>query len=218
MEKLRIREAIVVEGRYDKNALSQVVDAVILETKGFGVFNDAEKRRLLRELAEKRGLILLTDSDGAGFVIRNHLKGVLPPEKLKQAYIPEIAGKESRKRAPSKEGKLGVEGMSPEVLRRALLRAGATVIGAEESGRVPAGLTRAELYALGLSGKEDSAAKRAALLRRLGLPQRLSAAALVDVLNALYEREELLRLLAEPVLDGGGGQDPDQEDGNGRLQ
>ena len=158
MEKLRIREAIVVEGRYDKNALSQVVDAVILETKGFGVFNDVEKRRLLRELAEKRGLILLTDSDGAGFVIRNHLKGVLPPEKLKQAYIPEIAGKESRKRAPSKEGKLGVEGMSPEILRRALLRAGATVIGAEESGRVPAGLTRAELYTLGLSGKEDSAA------------------------------------------------------------
>ncbi len=217
MEKLRIREAIVVEGRYDKNALSQAVDAVILETSGFGVFNDKEKRRLLRELAEKRGLILLTDSDGAGFVIRNHLKSVLPPDKLKQAYVPEISGKERRKKAPSKEGKLGVEGMSPEILRRALLRAGATVLG-EESAPQSAGLTKAELYALGLSGKKDSAARRAALLKKLDLPQRLSTAALLDVLNALYEREELLRLLSEPLLEHGGAQEPDEQDRNGSLQ
>lgn len=214
MEKLRIREAIVVEGRYDKNALSQVVDTVILETGGFGVFSDKEKRRLLRQIAEKRGLILLTDSDGAGFLIRNHLKSVLPPEKLKQAYIPDVWGKERRKRAPSKEGKLGVEGMSPEILREALRRAGATVIG-EETAPAPAGLTKAELYALGLSGQKDSAAKRAALQKKLGLPERLSADALLDVLNALYAPGELKELLAEALLDTGGGQHAHEEDGGG---
>ena len=126
---LRIREAIVVEGRYDKNTLSQVVDGVILETSGFSIFQDSEKLNLLRRLAAQRGLIILTDSDGAGFVIRNFLKGAIPPEQVKHAYVPDIYGKERRKRAPGKEGKLGVEGMDPEVLRQALLRAGATVEG-----------------------------------------------------------------------------------------
>ena len=129
---LHIREAIVVEGRYDKNTLSQVVDTVILETAGFGVFHNTELTALLRRLAEKRGLIILTDSDGAGFVIRNHLKGVLPPAGVKHAYIPDIAGKERRKRRGGKEGKLGVEGMRPEVLEAALRRAGATFL--DETG------------------------------------------------------------------------------------
>ena len=131
MNKPRIEEVIVVEGRYDKNILSQVVDATIVETGGFSVFNDREKLELLRKLAQKRGLILLTDSDGAGFVIRNYLKGVLPRERVKQAYIPDVAGKERRKRKAGKEGKLGVEGMTPEVLLQSLRRSGATFAGDE---------------------------------------------------------------------------------------
>ena len=122
----RVREVIVVEGRYDKNALRQVVDATVVETRGFGIFNDRERLALLRRLAEERGLILLTDSDGAGFVIRNFLKGAIPKDRLKQAYIPDVYGKERRKAAPGREGKLGVEGMNPGVLLQALERAGAT--------------------------------------------------------------------------------------------
>lgn len=187
----KVREVIVVEGRYDKNTLKQVVDATVVETRGFGVFNDRERLALLRRLAEERGLILLTDSDGAGFVIRNFLKGAIPKERLKQAYIPDISGKERRKAAPGKEGKLGVEGMKPQVLLEALERAGATF---EEEGASPARqpLTKADLYALGLTGRPDSAARRAALLEKLALPSRMSTNALLEALNLLYSREELL--------------------------
>lgn len=187
----KVREVIVVEGRYDKNTLKQVVDATVVETRGFGVFNDRERLALLRRLAEERGLILLTDSDGAGFVIRNFLKGAIPRERLKQAYIPDISGKERRKAAPGKEGKLGVEGMTPQVLLEVLERAGATF---EEEGASPARqpLTKADLYALGLTGRPDSAARRAALLEKLALPSRMSTNALLEALNLLYSREELL--------------------------
>ena len=123
---LKIREAIAVEGRYDKNTLSQVVDTLILETHGFGIFKDPERMALLRRAAEKRGLIVLTDSDGAGFVIRNRIKSAIPGQYLKHAYIPDVYGKEKRKRQRGKEGKLGVEGMSPAVLEQVLRRAGAT--------------------------------------------------------------------------------------------
>ena len=187
---IRIKEAIVVEGRYDKNALSQVVDAVILETSGFSVFKDGEKLALLRRLAEKQGLIVLTDSDGAGFVIRNYIKGSIPKSQVKHAYIPDVYGKERRKRTPGKEGKLGVEGMTPEVLLQALLRAGATVEG-EEAAAPRGELTAADLFSLGLTGQPDSTARRAALLRRLALPEHMSAKALLTVLNALYTPEEL---------------------------
>ncbi len=122
---MRIQEAIVVEGRYDKAAVAAVADTLILETAGFGVFKDAERLALLRRLAEQRGLIVLTDSDGAGFVIRSYLKGAIPRGQVKHAYIPDVTGKERRKRAPGKEGKLGVEGMKPDVLRQAILRGGA---------------------------------------------------------------------------------------------
>jgi ribonuclease M5 len=193
---IRIKEAIVVEGRYDKNALSQVVDAVILETSGFSVFKDGEKLALLRRVAAKQGLIVLTDSDGAGFVIRNYIKGSIPPAQVKHAYIPDIYGKERRKRAPGKEGKLGVEGMRPEVLLQSLLRAGATVEG-EDSAAPRGELTTADLFVLGLTGQEDSAARRSALLRRLELPEHLSAKALLTVLNALYTPEELNAVLAK---------------------
>ena len=190
--KPRIREAIIVEGRYDKNALSQVVDAVILTTEGFGVFRDKEKLAYFRRLAEKRGMILLTDPDGAGFVIRNHLKGALPPEQVKQAYVPDIAGKERRKRHPGKEGKLGVEGMRPEVLLEALRRCGATLEG--EDAPAPGGdLTKADMMDKGLVGPK-SAARRQQVLRDLGLPEHLTANGLLEALNLLLTREEFEKL------------------------
>ncbi|MBO5496074.1 MAG: DUF4093 domain-containing protein [Oscillospiraceae bacterium] len=189
----KIREVIVVEGRYDKNTLSQVVDAVILETSGFGIFNDREKRKLLQTLAEKRGLIVLTDSDGAGFLIRNHIKGFVDPAHVKHAYIPDVPGKERRKDKASREGKLGVEGMRPQILLEALTRAGATIEDEVNMGTDAPRITKADLYALGLSGGADSAAKRRELQRELELPERLSADALLDVLNALMDRDTLFQ-------------------------
>lgn len=193
--KPRIKEAIVVEGRYDKNTLSQVVDAVILETSGFGVFKDGEALALLRRLAKERGLVIFTDPDGAGFVIRNYLKGAIDPAQVKHAYIPDRPGKEKRKRTPGKEGKLGVEGMPPEILLGALQRAGATFENGE-GATVARGrpITKADLYAAGLSGTPDASQRRQALLKRLELPERLSPNALLQVLNALYSYEELTQL------------------------
>lgn len=193
---MRIQEAIVVEGRYDKAALAGVVDTLILETAGFGVFKDGERLAFLRKLAEKRGLIVLTDSDGAGFVIRNYLKGAIPKDQLKHAYIPDVYGKERRKKAPGKEGKLGVEGMPPEVLRQALLRAGATVLDGDAPDRPQGDLTPADLFALGLSGTPDAAQRRGLLLKRLDLPEHMSAKALLAALNALYTPGELTQILS----------------------
>lgn len=189
----RIKEVIVVEGRYDKNTLSQVVDAVIIETGGFGIFNDREKRALLKKLAESRGLILMTDSDGAGFLIRNHLKGCIDPSLIKNAYIPDIYGKERRKAKGSREGKLGVEGMRPEVLLEALKRSGATFEG-DSGGQQEGRISKADLYKKGLSGGAGSAARRQGLLEQLELPARLTADGLLDVLNATMSREEFLAL------------------------
>lgn len=187
---INVKEVIVVEGRYDKNTLSQVFDAVIVETSGFGVFNDREKLALLRRLAEARGLVILTDSDGAGFVIRNFLKGAIDPALVKMAYVPEIEGKERRKDKRSKEGKLGVEGMSRDTLVEALRRAGATMDGESTTHR-SGDITKATLYELGLSGRPDSAGRRSELLKKLGLPEKLGANALLDVLNALYDADSL---------------------------
>lgn len=192
----KIKEVIVVEGRYDKNTLSQIVDATVITLGGFGVFNDKEKLAFLRRLAEKQGLIVLTDSDGAGFVIRNYLKGALPKELVKQAYIPDIYGKERRKRHAGKEGKLGVEGMKPEVLLEALRRAGATFLDEEEAcGEVKEPITKADFFSLGLSGGAGSAVKRQALLKKLELPEHLTANALLEALNLLYDRESLSSVL-----------------------
>ena len=186
--KPRVKEVIVVEGRYDHNTIAQVVDAAVVELGGFAVFRDAEKLALLRQLAEKRGLILLTDSDGAGFVIRNHLKGALPREKVKQAYIPDVAGKERRKRRPGKEGKLGVEGMRPEVLVEALRRAGATFEDGE-GRRTAAGITKADLLEKGLIGP-NSREKRLEIQKKLGFPEHLTANGLLEAMNLLLSREE----------------------------
>ncbi len=200
---IRVKEAIVVEGKYDKIKLSSLVDGVIIETNGFGIFRDKEKMEYFRRLARERGLVVLTDSDGAGFLIRGRISSCVPKAQVKHAYIPDISGKERRKASPSKEGKLGVEGMELATLRLALERAGAQV---EELSGTPAGnpaapqgekLTKADLYSLGLSGGADSARRRAELQKRLGLPERLSSNGLLQALNALYGREELLRLLGE---------------------
>ena len=185
--KQKIREVIVVEGRYDKNTLLQVVDATVVETGGFGVFNDKEKLAFLRRLAEKRGLILLTDSDGAGFVIRNYLKGALPKERIKQAYIPDICGKERRKSKAGKEGLLGVEGMTAEVLLETLRRCGATFEG--EEACVSAGITKADMLEKGLIGP-NSEEKRQKLLQKLQLPSHMTANALLEAMNLLLTREE----------------------------
>lgn len=192
---LKIREAIIVEGRYDKNTLCQIVDAPILETSGFGIFNDKEQLALLRAIAQARGLIVLTDSDGAGFVIRRYLRGAIDPALVKHAYIPDVEGKERRKAARSKEGKLGVEGMRPEVLLEALRRAGATIEG-ETTRRSMGEITKADLYAAGLSGGPGSAEKRKRLLYALSLPERMSTNALLEALNVLMCRDEFLQLWA----------------------
>ena len=190
---VKIKEAIVVEGRYDKNTLSQIVDAPILETSGFGIFKDKQQMSLLRRIAETRGLIVFTDSDGAGFVIRNHIKSAIPGKYLKHAYTPDILGKERRKAAPGKEGKLGVEGMSREIILEALRKAGATIEG--EAVVQTHQITKQDLMMLGLSGGPDAGAKRLALLKTLKLPERMSPNAMLQALNLLYTLEELTTIV-----------------------
>ena len=190
---VKIREAIVVEGRYDKNTLSQIVDAPIFETSGFGIMKDKAQLALLRRVALERGLIIFTDSDGGGFVIRNYLKGAIPATHLFHAYIPDIYGKEKRKAAPGKEGKLGVEGMSPDVILNALKRCGAEFVDGETAAK--GGITKQDLCALGLSGGKDSSLKRKLLLKRLELPEHMSANALLQALNIFYSLDELKGIL-----------------------
>lgn len=192
---VKIKEAILVEGRYDKNTLSQIVDAPILETSGFGIFKDKKQMALLRKVAETRGLIVFTDSDGAGFVIRNHIKSAIPGKFLKHAYIPDIPGKEKRKAAPGKEGKLGVEGMPKELLLDALRRSGATIEG--EDATQTRQITKQDMMALGLSGSPDAAEKRLMLLKKLNLPEHMSANALLQALNLLLSLEELEQMITQ---------------------
>lgn len=187
---LRIREAIVVEGRYDKNTLSQLVDTLILETAGFGIFKNEEQMALLRRVAQQRGLIVFTDPDGAGFVIRNRIKSAIPANQLKHAYVPDVMGKERRKRNPGKEGKLGVEGMSPAVLEQALRRAGATFLEENVPPEQSFSISKAQLMALGLTGTADSAARRKTLLQVLELPEHLSVNGLLQVVNTCFTQPE----------------------------
>ena len=195
---IKIQEAILVEGKYDVEKLRRLVDTVIVSTGGFRVFKDKEKLSMLRRLAEKRGLLILTDSDGAGFVIRNYLKGAVPREQVKHAYIPEICGKERRKKHPSKEGLLGVEGVEDAVILQALRRAGATILGEDvpEAARRKK-MTKADLYALGLSGTPGSEERRRMLLKKLAMPQYLTANALLEFLNAVSDYDEVESLLVK---------------------
>ena len=191
MDKIKIKEAIVVEGRYDKNTLSQIIDAPILETAGFGIFKNKEQMALLRKAAQLRGLIVFTDADGAGFVIRNHIKSAIPNQYLKHAYTPDIFGKERRKATPGKEGKLGVEGMKRDVILEALRRAGATFEdGAVESRHI----TKADMMELGLYGP-GSTDRRAALIRHLGFPEKMSTNAFLQAVDLLYSPEELAQIV-----------------------
>lgn len=199
---IKIKEAIIVEGRYDINVLRQLVDTVILETGGFRIFNNQERLSMIRRIAAARGILILTDSDGAGFVIRNFLKGAIPSKQVKHAYIPDIMGKESRKRKGSAEGKLGVEGMTPYVLLRALCQAGATITDNDTEPNKPAhDLTKADLYAFGLSGRQDSNKRRQALLHRMELPEHLSSNGLLDFLNAVSSREDIEKYFTEIEIE-----------------
>ena len=193
---VKIREAIVVEGRYDKNTLAQIVDAPILETAGFGIFKNKEQMDLLRRVAKERGLIVFTDSDGAGFVIRNRIKSAIPASQLKHAYIPDIYGKEKRKSAPGKEGKLGVEGMRPEVILETLRRAGATFEEEPVQSVPPREITKQDLMDLGLSGSPDAGERRKKLLKACRFPEHMSANAMLQALNLLYTLEEVRNLVS----------------------
>ena len=192
---VKIKEAIVVEGRYDKNTLSQILDAPILETSGFGIFKDKEQMALLRKVAEARGLIVFTDSDGAGFVIRNHIKSAIPAQFLKHAYTPDIFGKERRKSAPGREGKLGVEGMTREVILESLRRAGATFLG-EEVPNKNTEIAKADLLELGLYGP-GSNDRRQKLIKQLGFPEKISNNAFLQAVNLLYSLDELKQALEQ---------------------
>ena len=193
MDKIKVRPVILVEGKYDKIKLESVVDGFILPTEGFGIFADRERLELIRRLAAARGVLVLTDSDGAGFVIRNFLSGVLPPEQVRHAYIPDLFGKEKRKRTPSREGKLGVEGMNRETLLKALRRAGVTEGVAEPSARR---ITKLDLFEDGFSGGENSARLRARLLSALDLPQRMSTNAMLQAVNSFLDYDEYKALAA----------------------
>ena len=192
---VKIKEAIVVEGRYDKNTLSQILEAPILETNGFGIFKDKEQMALLRKVAEVRGLIVFTDSDGAGFVIRNHIKSAIPATFVKHAYTPDIFGKERRKSAPGKEGKLGVEGMTREIILESLRRAGATFLGEEVSCKRME-ITKADLLDLGLYGP-GSNDRRMKLIKKLGFPEKISTNGFLQAVNLLYSLEDLKQALEQ---------------------
>lgn len=201
MDKLKLRQAIVVEGKYDQNTLRQIVDTAIFTTNGFADMKDPALLHLLRQAAQTTGLVILTDSDGAGFLIRNTLKSALPETGVLHAYIPDLPGKEKRKAAPGKEGLLGVEGMTPEILLKALRNAGAEFADGSTPPPAREPITKQDLFALGLSGGPESAKKRAALLKALSLPAHMSANALLQALNVLFSREEFFtqaRRLLEP--------------------
>ncbi len=188
---LKIKEAVIVEGKYDKQRLSEFLDTIIITTSGFRVFKDKEKQQLIRKIACDRGLVIMTDSDSAGFVFRNFLRGIVPDTQIKHCYIPQIKGKEKRKDTPSKEGLLGVEGLSVDILRDALIKSGVDVgQGSVENNKTP--ITKSDMFEMGLSGRENSAQLRLRLMEELGLPTYLSANALLEVINSLYSKEEVL--------------------------
>ena len=196
---IKIKEAVIVEGKYDKIKLSGFIDGLILTTEGFGVFKDKEKQRLIRQLAKTRGLLVLTDSDGAGFVIRSFLKGIVPPDRIKHAYIPDIMGKEKRKSSPSREGKLGVEGISEEILSKAIAASGAHCELADGKAKSPKSITKADLYEYGLTGTERASQNRDMLKKMLDLPEKLSPNSLLAVLNCLMTRDEFIDLLEKKM-------------------
>lgn len=194
---IKLKEAVIVEGRYDKIKLKNLIDAPVIETNGFRIFNDKERQSLIRQIADKRGILIMTDSDGAGLVIRNYLNGVIDKSKIKHCYVPQLKGKEKRKEQKSREGYLGVEGVPDDVIIEAIRKSGATVIGEESAQRNE--ITKADLFTLGLTGSENSAQKRKKLLKMLNMPDYLSTNAMLAALNCLYSLEELNNIITELV-------------------
>ena len=200
MDKQKLRQAIVVEGKYDQNTLRQIVDTAIFTTNGFTDMKDPALLHLLRQAAQTTGLVILTDSDGAGFLIRNTLKSALPEQGVLHAYIPDLPGKERRKAVPGKEGLLGVEGMTPEILLKALRNAGAEFADGSTPPPAREPITKQDLFVLGLSGGPESTKKRAARLSALSLPAHMSANALLQALNVLFSHDEFFSQ-AHHILD-----------------
>lgn len=195
---IKLTMPVIVEGKYDIIKLSGIIDGLIIKTDGFGIFKDKEKQRLIRRLAQEKGIIVLTDSDSAGFMIRNFIFSVVPSEKIINVYIPDIHGKEKRKSEAGKEGKLGVEGMKEDILLEAFRKAGVFCEKSESTGRRL--ITNLDLYEWGFSGKSDSKAKRQALLRSLALPERMSTSSLVKILNTFVTYEEFIEKAKEISL------------------
>lgn len=199
---LHLEQAVIVEGKYDKIKLSSVVDAVIITTNGFSVIKDREKLEIIRFYAKNKGIIILTDSDSAGFKIRNFLKGAIPDGKITNVYIPDIFGKEKRKTAPSKEGKIGVEGIDTKILLEAFRKAG--VISTEaDSERKP--VTKLDLFEAGLSGGNNSAEKRSELLKYLGMPELMTTNAMLEIINTMMSRSEFMEITDKLLQSQGNG-------------
>lgn len=196
----RIKEAVIVEGVYDKIRLSGFIDGAVLTTGGFQIFSDRNLMRTIKTISEKTGVVILTDSDAAGFKIRNYIKQSLNPKNVRHAYIPDIHGKERRKREPGREGLLGVEGMSDDVILAALERAGCTIDGVRGDNDIRRGVTKADLYRLGLSGAPDAAERRRRVLEHIGMPARMSANMMLDAVNAVMP-PEMFEKLAAHVFD-----------------
>ena len=191
---IKIKEAIIVEGKYDKIKLSNFIDGLIITTDGFGVFKNKEKQALIRRLAQTRGLLIITDSDGAGFVIRNFLKGAVPPDKIKNAYIPDIFGKEKRKDKPSKEGKLGVEGISEKILCDAIAKSGVECELSDGYIKSAKEITKADLFEYGLTGTQNASENRDKLKQALNLPHNMTSNSILDVLNCIMTKDEFISL------------------------
>lgn len=194
-ERLRLREAVIVEGRYDKIRLSELIATPIIETGGFRVFKDKEKQELIRSIAQRRGILVMTDVDSAGFVIRNFLRGIIPEEQIRHAYIPTVEGKERRKAQPSKEGILGVEGLDRDLLAQAIRKSGAHIEGEANASVDP--ITKGDFYDYGLTGSANSAENRARVLQNLGLPKYLTTNAMIAALNYLFTKEEFEDYLSQ---------------------
>ena len=193
---IKVKEAIIVEGKHDKIKLANFIDGLIITTDGFGIFKNKEKQVLIRHLAETRGILILTDSDGAGFVIRNFLKGTVSSDKIKNAYIPDIFGKEKRKAQPSKEGKLGVEGISEEILCRAIANSGADCE-LNQTHKIQSDITKADLFAYGLTGTPNSSKNRDILKKAMHLPENMTSNALLDILNCTMTKSEFEHICSE---------------------
>jgi len=198
---IKIKEAVIVEGKYDKIRLSNFIDGLIITTDGFGIFKNKEKQQLIKCLADTRGILILTDSDGAGFVIRNFLKGAVSPDKIKHAYIPDILGKEKRKDKPSKEGKLGVEGISDEIIMNAIARSGAECELNNGNVRTQSEITKADLFELGLTGCPNAAENRDMLKKKLSLPENMTSNSMLAVLNCIMTKQELKEIMDGEVSD-----------------